>query len=251
MPDFIQITIIFLVSVFAGAYGSLAGGPSLVTIPTLIFYNVSPLVAIASNRMGLLGLTSSSWYKFHEMKKINYRLGFVLLAPLVIGSFIGVEFVLNAEEGTIEKIIAFFTLLLLAIFIIKPNMGMKELEKKFSKRHYVIGIILAFFAGIYGGFYGAGIGTFISYILIILFGQTFIQSAATNKMPIFFINLLTSIVFIISGVVVFWIAAVIFAGSFIGGWIGTAYSEKLGNEYIRWIFIAIVAIMALKLLLNS
>src|SRR3989344_2170329 len=96
--EIIQALVIFLVSIFAGMYGTLAGGPSLVTIPTLIFFNISPLIAIATNRLGLVGLTISGWYKFHRMGHVNYRLAWLLLFPLLIGSYFGAEFVISTSE---------------------------------------------------------------------------------------------------------------------------------------------------------
>ena len=250
MVEFVQLGVIFLVSIFAGMYGTLAGGPSLVTIATLIFFNISPLIAIASNRLGLVGLTISGWYKFHQMGKVNYRLALILLGPLLVGSYFGAQFILVTSEELLKKLIAGFTILLLGIMVTNPNLGLKELHKVLSWRRYLIAIPIAFAVGFYGGFYGAGIGTFISYILILLFGQTFIQSAGTNKMPIFFLNLITAVIFIYQGIVLFWAAAVIFAGSFIGGYIGTSYSEKIGNKYLKWLFISVAGIMALQLLLS-
>tara|TARA_Y100000294_G_scaffold146542_1_gene142139 strand:- start:3707 stop:4453 length:747 start_codon:yes stop_codon:yes gene_type:complete len=246
--EFITLAIIFFASIVAGMYGALVGGPALVTIPLLIFLGISPIVSIATNRVGLIGVATAGWYKFHIKGKIDYRIGWILAIPAIIGSYFGANIVLNIEDIILKRIIAIFTLALLAFLIFKPSLGLKTQNKKLFTRHYLIGGVLSFFVGVYGGFYGAGMGTFMIYILILLFGQSFIQGAATNKISLVLLGLMAATVFIFNKVVLFEFAAVIFIGSFIGGYISSHYAEKIGNRYIKWLFVLVVGIMALKLL---
>ncbi len=55
----------------AGAFGPLIGGPSIVTIPTLILLGLPPHVAIGTDRFGTIGVGMADWYGFHRKRLIN------------------------------------------------------------------------------------------------------------------------------------------------------------------------------------
>jgi len=245
--EFLDFLIVFIVALFGGAYSTLVGGGSLITIPTLIFLGLSPSLAIATNRTGVIGVPIAGWYKFHKKKKINYKIGWIIAIPAFIGAFFGAQVVLNLDEEFLRKMIAAFTLTILVLLILKPNMGIESLQKKIKHKHYILGGILSLFIGFYGGVYGAGAGTFFSYLLIILFGQTMIESAATRKIAGFSFNAMAAVVFLYHGVVIFSIAIVLFLGTFIGSYIGATYSDTLGNVWIKRLFTALVIIMSINL----
>jgi uncharacterized membrane protein YfcA len=73
--DVFALTVIFTATFFGAMYGTLVGGASLLTIPTLIFFGVDPHVAAGTNRLGIIGLPLAGWYKFHQKKLINYKVG--------------------------------------------------------------------------------------------------------------------------------------------------------------------------------
>ena len=107
---------------------------------------------------------------------------------------------------------------------------------------------MSFFLGIYGGFYGPGTATFLSYILILLFRQTFLESAATVKIAMLFVTIVAALIFAINGAVDYYLASSMFAGGFIGSYIGAHYSDRIGNVWIRRLFIAVVLIMVTKMI---
>jgi hypothetical protein len=165
----------------------------------------------------------------------------------MLGSLIGSNLILSIEESVLRIVIGIITLSLLLFTILNPKLGLEKKIHKLKKRHYIIGLILAFLLGIYGGFYGACYGTFISYVLITLFGLTFLQSAATRKLSNLAMNIVAVTVFIINDVVNFKVGIFLFLGMFIGSYVAVHYSEQLGEKWIKRLFMFIVFIMAIKL----
>jgi len=113
---------------------------------------------------------------------------------------------------------------------------------------YAIGAVLSFFIFTYSGFYGAGAGTFLTYVLILLFRQTFLEGAATRKIAQFISTAMAIVIFAIGGVIHYPLGIALFIGNLIGSYIGAHYSDKIGNIWIKRLFIVIVLIMAVKLL---
>ena len=132
----------------------------------------------------------------------------------------------------------------------KPSRGIEKASRPLTTRVAAAGAFLSLVAGIYGGFYGAGAATFLAYILIFVFGQTFLESAATLKIASILMTLTAAITFATHGAVHYPFAVSLFLGSFIGSTVGAYYSDRIGNVWIRRIFIGVVLIMAIKLLIT-
>lgn len=245
--EIFHILVVFLVGIVASSLGTLVGGTGLITIPTLIFLGLPPHIAIGTNRFGLTGLNMAGWYKFHEKRMINYKIGFAILIPTLLGAIMGANLVLHINEIILRKLIATVNLIVLFFIILKPKIGIERPKYAIGNREYTVGTILSFFVGIYCGSYGAGNGILLSYILILLFGQTFLESAATRKMATLFSSVMAATIFAVSGVITYSLAIALFLGTFVGSYFGAHYSDRIGNLWIRRLFFVVVFVMAIKL----
>ena len=142
------------------------------------------------------------------------------------------------------------TLALLALLMVRPNIGIEKTSRPLTARVVATGSFLSLVVGIYGGFYGAGAATFLAYILILVFGQTFLESAGTLKVAGTLMTLSSSLTFAANGAIHYPLAASMFLGSFIGSTAGAYYSDRIGNVWIKRLFIGVVLIMGIKLLLS-
>jgi len=248
--DIGSLVIIFLVGLFSAVFGTLVGGSSLITIPMLILLGLPPHSAIGTDRMGVTAIGLAGLYQFHKKGLIRYGLGFILGIPCLVGSFIGANLALQISPAMMKKTIAVMTLALLALLMVRPNIGMEKTARTLTTRVVVTGTFLSLVVGIYGGFYGAGAATFLAYILIFVFGQTFLESAATLKVASVMMTLTSSLTFAVHGAVHYPLAASLFFGSFIGSTAGAYYSDRIGNVWIKRLFIGVVLIMGIKLLLS-
>jgi uncharacterized membrane protein YfcA len=244
----IQLIIVLGVGLIAGSYGTLVGGGSLITIPTLIFLGFPPHTAIGTNKLGVMGNSTAGWYEFNRKGIINYKIGFIMGIPAFIGPILGASFVLQINETILKRLIAVITIIILTFLIARPEIGTKKAGRAITKQDYIIGAFLSFLISIYSGFYGAGAGTLLTYVLILFFGQTFLEGAATRKIAQFISTAMAIVIFAIGGVIHYPLGIALFIGNLIGSYIGAHYSDKIGNIWIKRLFIAIVLIMAVKLL---
>jgi len=245
--DIFSLIIIFLVGLVACIYGTIIGGSSMITIPLLILMGLPPHTAIGTDRMGVMGLTLAGWYKFHQKRLIDYRIGISMAIPALIGSFLGAKIVLQINETVLKVIIAGLTILMLLFMILRPDIGIKKTKASVKTRDYLVGALMTFLVGIYAGFYGAMVGTFLFYIMLIWFNQTFLEGAGTMKIAGFLGSLIPAAVFARNGAIDYPLGIALFSGSFIGSFLGAHYSDRLGNIWIRRFFILIILIMIAKL----
>jgi len=247
--DILDLLIIFTVGVVSSSFGTLTGGGALITIPTLIFLGLPPHTAIGTSKLGAMGVQIPGWYVFNKKGLINHKIAFCLCVPALPGAILGANLVLNINETLLKQVIAVITILILAFVVFQPKIGVEKVKHTIKKREYLIGIILSFFIFVYTGFYGAGSGTFLAYALILLFGQTFIESAATRKIPSLIAIVMAFIIFAVGGAISYAHGIALFTGSLIGSYIGAHFSDKIGDVWIKKFFAVTVLIMAIKLLL--
>ncbi len=243
-----SLIVAFFIGLVGSSFGTLVGGAGLIITPTLILLGLPPQFAVATNRFGGAGLAIFGLYEFNRKKLVNRKLGLILGIAALVGSFIGAHLMLQVDEKLLKHIIAVITILVLMIFFIKPQVGVEMRKTPIKSYEYIAGFFIAFLLGIYGGFYGAGLGAFYSYLLILLFGQTFMESAGTRKIMTLLVAVVATFTFIVEGVIDYPIGISLFLGMSLGSYIGAHYSDKIGNVWIKRLFFIIVIIMAIKLL---
>ncbi len=251
--DLTQLIIIFGASMICSTFGTLVGGSSLITIPLLILMGLPPHTAIGTDRLGTTGISLAGLYSFHRKGMMRYRLAFIVGIPCLLGGFIGANLALQISPELLKKFIVALTVALLIVVVANPRLGVVAVATKrpLTAGRYVLGVFLSLLAGIYGGFYGAGMGTLMSYIMILVFRQTFLESAANTKIAGIMMSFTTAATYAYHGAIHLPLALVMFTGSCIGSYVSAQYSDRIGNVWIKRIFIGVVLMMAMKLLMDA
>ena len=133
------------------------------------------------------------------------------------------------------------------MILANPRVGMTRGRAPSTKR-YLLGAFLSFWVGVYAGFYGAMAGTFLSYVAIFCFGQTFVDTAASIKIATILTTSMAATVFAAHGQVHYPLGAAMLAGCLIGSYLGAHYSDRIGNVWIKRIFLAFLFIMVIKMI---
>jgi uncharacterized membrane protein YfcA len=251
--DPIQLIVIFFASLFACTFGTLVGGNSLITIPLLMLMGLPPHTAIGTERVGVLGLGLAGLYTFHRKGMMKYPLAFTVGLPCMLGAFVGANLALQVSPALLKQVIIGLTLLLLAVVAANPRLGVEEeqAQQPLSAGRYVLGAFLGLLVGVYNGFYGAGGGTFLAYIMILVFRQTFLGSAANLKIGTVLSYAVSTATYAYHGVIDVPVALVLFVASGIGSSLGAHYSDRIGNVWIKRVFMGVILIMVVKLLTSA
>ena len=247
--DITHGVIIFFAGFCASIFGTLVGGSSLVTIPTLLLLGVSPHTAIGTDRFGIMGVCIAGWYQFHKKGLVNYRVGLTMAVPVLFGSFIGANLVFEISESVLKLIIILVSIVCLGVLLLNPNFGVGGSMRRFGWFTYIVGGAMTFAVGVYAGFYGAMGGTLLMYVLILWFGQSFLESAGTLKIAALVMNGIAAVVFAFNGAVDYHLAIPMFCGCSIGSLVGGHYAERIGNIWIRRLFLVLLAVLILKLII--
>lgn len=239
--------IILIVSgTFAGFINVVAGGGSLLTLPVMIFLGIPPTVANASNRVALMAQNIVSVSNFTKNKVSAGSYGIVVSLIALLGAIIGAQLAVDIPGHLFNRILSLVMLGVAVLILLNPSLASGKTER-ISGKYKWMGYIAFFFVGIYGGFLHAGIG-FIMMLALIKINRFSLVKTNSIKVLVALVYTAAALVVFIVKDVINWEAGLILAiGSATGGWLGSTFSIKKGDVWIKRILLVAILVMAVKL----
>lgn len=249
--NLLHIVLIIAAGTAAGFLNTVAGGGSLITMPILIFLGLPSAVANGTNRIALVAQNIVAVTNFRQKGFFDWKLSMILSIPAVIGAIVGSRMAVFLPDSIFNKILAVVMMIVLALIIWNPQKKFERDKETLTLKDKIIGVIVFFGVGVYGGFIQAGVGFIIIASLTLITGYSLVR---INSLKVFIVALYmvsSLVVFILSGKVN-WVYGVSLAvGNSLGAYLGSNFSVKKGDKWIKVILIVAVTAMALKLLVMS
>jgi uncharacterized membrane protein YfcA len=248
----LQGSLLFGSAVVAGMINSVAGGGTLVSYPTLYWTGVPPIMANATNTLAMVpGAWSSLWGYRQDMGQTpKYYL--YLLVPSLIGGVVGAVLLRYTPDKTFAALVPFLILFATVLFIVRePIQRWLKLGKATDHpvtKQWLVGIsCYQFLIATYGGYFGAGIGILMLAGLGIIGLSNIHQMNGLKNLFGSIINGVAAVYFIIAGLIDWRSAAVMCAGSILGGYGAAGLARRLGQKFVRRAVIVIGLAMAVSL----
>jgi uncharacterized membrane protein YfcA len=245
--DMLMYVLIFLAGIVAAFVGGAAAGGGLISTPILMLLGFPPHVAIGTNKLGALGLTGVSYHEYSKAKKVPYKIGIPVLLVVIAASVIGASSVMMIDEQTLQKIFGLMMLGILGLTLFDRKLGLSE--QKACNKKATLGMLLFLPIGLLSGFIGAGQGVLSVFVLVSLFGLSFLEGNGVKSFFSFFMVGITVIIFAMNGFVDLLAGGVLFAGMIIGSRIGAKTALKKGDNWVKKFFLVLVLVLSIKLLL--
>ncbi|MDB6023209.1 MAG: putative rane transporter protein [Pedosphaera sp.] len=233
----------------AGAINAVAGGGTLLTFPTLLFFGTPAVVANATSTLALTVGTAGSvyGYRLHLDTIKTWLWRFVLVS--IIGGLIGSVLLTHTTEKTFSKLVPFLILFATVLFLAQGAFrrfaGLDRRNDKSAGHHTVFGaIVFQFLVAVYGGYFGAGIGILMLASLGFIGLDHIHEMNALKTALSSLINLVASVWFIFAGLIDWRKAAVMTAGSLVGYFLGAHYSQRIPQSRVRQLITAIGLILS-------
>lgn len=213
-----------------------------------IYYSIGIPFSISAAAGLLLNVFSLSAATVNNgrHRNINWRIGIIFLIPAVIMAPIGALVGISTPREIL--IVIFFLFLCYTIYNLSKAKRAKKEGLMNTKSGLAIGMAVGAFAGFLGGLIGVGGGLIILPVLTFI-EDDFKKISGTAGFIALFISAsgFLSYFTILKGIS-YLIWAVIIAGGIMGGFTGSSLVNKFKSRSIRYAVIAIVSIVAGKLL---
>lgn len=236
----------------AGFVNAVVGSGSLITFPTLLAFGYAPITANVSNNIGLVPGSMSGVYGFrHELVGQGKRAR-TLMVGSASGALLGAILLLTLPSTVFTKIVPVLVLLACALMAVQPRLSRWVANRRPDDARDVgaVPMIIAFGAGIYGGYFGAAQGIILLAMLAVFVPDKMQRSNALKNVLAGTVNTVAAVVFILFAHVAWEAVALIAAGSVVGGALGAKVGRRIPARLLRILVISLGLFVAGKLLLT-
>jgi len=253
--DLIHLAVAFTSAFLAGAINSVAGGGTLVSFPALIWLGLNSVTANATSTVAIWpGTIGSMWGYRRELREAESRFR-ILIVPSLLGGITGALLLRWTKPAFFDELVPFLILFATMLFVIQGPiqrlLKTADAESHKSTKWMVGALLFQLAVGIYGGYFGAGIGILMLAALSIL-GLSDIHEM--NSLKVVFggsINGVAAVYFAYAGMVQWPYVLIMAVGAILGGIGGAGTARKLGRTAVRRIVIAIGFGMAISLFIKK
>ena len=240
------------VGFLAGLVNAIAGGGSVITLPTLIFFGLPASVANGTNRVAILMQNIGAVRSFNRHGRLDTRWLKLAAPPAVVGAVLGMWLAVSLGDAQLQRVLAIM-MLLIAVYMVwspitPPPDGTPPAPPSDWRRWL---FVLGFFAiGIYGGFIQAGSG-FIILALATAGGLDYVRSNALKLALVLCFTPLALFGFATQGLVDWPTGLALALGNLSGALVGVKIAVKKGSAWVRRFVVVLVVIFSVVLWLQA
>ena len=231
-----EIAIAGLAAAAAGAVNALAGGGTLISFPALMALGVPGISANVTNTVALCpGYLGGALGQRDDLRGQRKRL--LLFVPVgILGGLLGGTLLLSIGEGFFRILVPFLILLASGLLATENRIRkwMGEREKKSVTGSGKEAMVPVGLAGIYGGFFGAGLSVIILAVLALFLDDSMTRLNALKQCISLGVNTAAAILFIFSGMISWPLVLVMVTGALAGGMLGGTLASWIDPVKLKW-----------------
>ncbi len=219
---------------------ALAGGGTFATMPALIALGLPSPIANATSNVALQpGAMAAAWGFRNGLEPLGGVSVRTLAAITFFGGLAGSLLLVLTPTRTFDIIIPW--LLLVAFLAIAfGRQAAAALSKRVSIGTPAL-LVAQSLLGLYGGYFGGGVGIMTTAIYGLLAGIPPHKLMAARTLMLGVANTAAAILFIGFGMVRWWVCLPMLVGAIVGGWLGAKVGTALPPRVIRWWTLTVTA----------
>lgn len=234
----------FFLAVAAGTLGgtmnALAGGGTFATLPALLAIGLPANIANATSNFALLpGAASSALVFRRELAPVGDVSPGLLGAITFAGGIVGGLALVLTPSRTFDIIIPW--LLLFAFLVLLLGQRASDWLRARVRIGKSTLVTTQALLGVYGGFFGGGVGLITTAVYGLLAGASPRALFAIRTLMLATANLAAALIFVGFGMVRWSACVPMLAGGMAGGWIGAHIGKRLSPALVRYWTLAVTA----------
>ncbi|HVM60040.1 MAG TPA: sulfite exporter TauE/SafE family protein [Verrucomicrobiae bacterium] len=245
--------VIILAAFGAGFVNAVAGGGTLLTFPALLYSGLSSIAANATSTVAIWpGSVTSSWAYRQQLSANRARVG-ILAVPSLLGGLTGAILLLNTPESVFRYIVPYLILLACALLMLNEPIGrwMSKRAEAHPKKHAAALWLCQFAIGVYGGYFGAGIGILMLAAMAIFLPEDLQAANGMKNFLAMLINGIASVYFVVKGMAILGIALAMVLAAIAGGFVGAKTAQRMSPRLLRGAVVVFGVIVAVHLIVKK
>ncbi|WP_326524909.1 sulfite exporter TauE/SafE family protein [Sphingomonas sp.] len=226
------LALAFAAGIVGGAMNALAGGGTFATLPALIALGLPANIANATSNVALLPGAGASALAYRDELGSLGGVGWRTLAAITfVGGLAGSVLLVLTPSRAFDLIIPWLLLFAFLVMLAgKRAAAWLHARVTIGARTLIVSQV---FLGIYGGYFGGGVGLITTAVYGLLAHVTPRAMFAPRTLMLAVANFAAAFVFIGFGMVAWWACLPMLAGGILGGWLGAAVGKRLSPVAVR------------------
>lgn len=240
---------LIIVAFIAGFISSIAGAGGAIVLPILLWVGLPPLNALATNKFQSVFGTLSSTINFLRKGHIDLKALFPALCYAFIGSVFGTYLVQQVSTEYLSLLMPYLLIVLALYMLLSPTLSDEDLPPKISANTFAP--VIGGGIGLYGGFFGPGMGSFFAVAFASLLGFNMRKATAYTKPLVLTVNTTSMVVFLWGGYIVWSLAIIMAVSQVLGARLGSNLVIHRGTALIKPVIVLMTLSIAFKLLYEN
>lgn len=132
------IALLIFAGFLVGVINTIAGSGTVITYSLFMMLGLPVNLANGTIRLGVIMQTLTSTLNFKKHNALDWRKGFKLALPVVIGSVVGAQIAVEINEAVFEKILAGILLIMLFFIFYRPERWLKDQMHKIQSKPTIV-----------------------------------------------------------------------------------------------------------------
>ncbi len=246
------VRLLALIAIFFATSGVsvITGSTSIITVPAMFQFGIDSRVAVATNMFALTLMSFGGTLPFLLPPVVNRRRLPFLIVLTLLGSAAGAVLLLVISPNAIPVIVSTAIIGVALFSVVYRRSAIEASPVPASRTLETAGYVATFILGIYGGLFSGGYVTILTAVFVAMFHMSFLEAIATTKLINIFSSGIATLVFMRRGIVDYRLGLILGVTMFVGALLGGRFARRLGNLWLRRIYLAAVWLLGLKTLID-
>jgi uncharacterized protein len=233
----------------AGLVDAVVGGGGLIQLPLLltVFPQIPIPLLFGTNKVASIAGTGSAAWAYSRKIPLDKHIAVPAAIAALIGSAAGASVVSFLSPGLLKPLVLVMLVLVGTYTFLKRDFGRTKRAPLAARYAAIGGGIVGLLIGFYDGFFGPGTGSFLIFAFVRFFGMDMLHASATAKVVNFATNLAAIVYFSLHTGILWQLGILMALANMAGAQVGTRLALKHGNGFVRWLLLAVVSVLIVKL----
>jgi uncharacterized membrane protein YfcA len=233
--------LVLVAGFIAGFINTIAGGGSMLTLPSLMLMGMPADIANATNRIGVLLQGVAGAHGFYRHGKLQPRDIAPLLLPALLGSLAGALLASYLPREVLKPALLLTMLVMALLMLVQPSIVAPPpgtpVRRLRESRAALFGL---FMAGLYGGFVQAGVGFILIAALAGGLRYDLVRSNALKMAITAALTVIALLVFVLRDQVLWIPGLLLSAGTVAGASLSVKFAIAVPQSVLKWVLFVMV-----------
>lgn len=236
-------------SLLAGFIDAVVGGGGLIQLPAILILmpGVPFPTLLGTNKFASMFGTSMAVYRYTRHVKIDWSTILPAAVAAFAFAFLGSRAVSLLNPAVLRPLVlGLLIVVAIYVFLVK-ELGLIHQPRHTPRKARWLGVLIGSVLGFYDGFFGPGMGSFLIFAFVGIFGFDFLSASASAKAVNWSTNVASVIYFAATDQLLYGTAIAMAVCNVVGATLGARLAIAKGSKFVRVFFLLIVSALIAKL----